>query len=231
MTDDLVARSLLERIDALLKMWTGNEGYAERAAGLLAEAAQALAAFYDECDKVHIPYDAAGLVRHHRNNAEFAAGAWKDAAERWRERAERAEARVVEQAQEIEAANRRVRSVENAIEVRAIAATERAQRAEKRIAELGGECVTCGGPDLWLASGERCDHAMSDYIYLEFAETIAVYMRALTAAQESIDEKEGLTPYLGRVEVKLDGTVVGYLVDEDGIGFHYESAPIPEESA
>ncbi len=59
-------------------------------------------------------------------------------------------------------------------------------------------------------------------MFTEFVKTLAVYMEALEKVQESVDEKEGLTPYLGRVEVMLDGQLVGHLIDEGDIGFRYE---------
>lgn len=41
----------------------------------LAEATAELAAWHAECDKVGVPYDPPGFVRHHRGNASVAAGA------------------------------------------------------------------------------------------------------------------------------------------------------------
>lgn len=43
--------------------------------------------WHDECDKVGIPYDPAGLVRHHRGNAALAAANWQLVAESQRDKA------------------------------------------------------------------------------------------------------------------------------------------------
>jgi hypothetical protein len=47
----------------------------------------ALAAWHAECDKVGIPYDPPGLVRHHRGNAAAAAAGYQLAAENRRDAA------------------------------------------------------------------------------------------------------------------------------------------------
>ena len=53
-----------------------------------------LAAFRAECDKVGVPYDAEGLVRHHRANAGLAAHVDAWTLSRWKTRAEKAEAMI-----------------------------------------------------------------------------------------------------------------------------------------
>lgn len=75
-------RLLTERRDELLRQVGEYErALAETADVLVREvvrrsnAERELAAFRAECDKVGIPYDAPGLVRHHRGNAAMAAGA------------------------------------------------------------------------------------------------------------------------------------------------------------
>lgn len=52
-----------------------TEVYIKRLEYALAAAEAELAAFRAECDKVGIPYDAEGLVRHHRGNAGVAGAA------------------------------------------------------------------------------------------------------------------------------------------------------------
>ena len=62
-------------------------------------------------------------------------------------------------------------------------------------------------------------------MYQEFIVTLGKYMEALDAVQDSITEKEGLTPYLGKIEVMLDGEVCGHLVGDE-FGFHYEPVQV-----
>ena len=58
-------------------------------------------------------------------------------------------------------------------------------------------------------------------MYQEFLKGILTYVDALNTATRALDEGDGLTPYLGDVEVMLEGELVGYLRDEIGGSWSY----------
>lgn len=66
-------------------------------------------------------------------------------------------------------------------------------------------------------------------MYQEFIVTIAKWIVALDTVQQAIEEKEGLTPYLGKIEVMLSGEIVGHIVDDGDVGFSYE--PLTDRSS
>lgn len=63
-------------------------------------------------------------------------------------------------------------------------------------------------------------------MYLVFLKALVAYIEAINAVCATIDEKDGLTPYLDRVPVLLDGELCGYLQDE--VGGEYTYLPAEE---
>ena len=56
-------------------------------------------------------------------------------------------------------------------------------------------------------------------------QAIAAYGAALDAIREEAEpSSDHLTPYLGRISVMLDGELIGYLDDPDGLGWEFETA-------
>lgn len=65
-------------------------------------------------------------------------------------------------------------------------------------------------------------------MYKEFLEAVLAYVTALNHASESIDEKDGLTPYVNFIPVLIDNELCGFLNDEIGASYQYREATAQE---
>lgn len=182
MGDDAVAFDIaLARAQLLLTEVQAEVAEVTRLAGVQWDAAAELAEFRAECDKVGVPYDAAGLVRHHRGNAGLAAEANVLSAVLTAER-ERDAARA-----EVERLTAEARDWENAAQ----AARGHYEQSDARLAVAASEIERLtaegnAGREKWMAAldlnaanRDRADEAL--------AKVRDAGVQALTDAANEID--------------------------------------------
>lgn len=61
-------------------------------------------------------------------------------------------------------------------------------------------------------------------MYKEFLEAVLAYVTALNQTSNSLDEKDGLTPYVTMVPVILEDQLCGFISDEIGGAYSYHEA-------